>query len=211
MRVLDLFCGAGGAAKGLHRVWPKAAILGVDIEPQPNYPFEFVQADAMTFPLVNCAFIWASPPCQAYTMLRGLGKQSHRPKPRYIYALRRRLQDTGCPFLIENVVGAPLIKPITLCGQFFGLAVRRHRLFESNFRIAQVDCRDSHKPRPIAVYGDHPQQPGDKTYRCNRARSLEEGQKAMGIDWMNWRELTQAIPPAYSEYIAKQLNLEVCR
>lgn len=208
MKILDLFCGAGGVAMGLHRAWPDAEIVGVDIEPQPRYPFTFVLGNAMTYPLDGFDFIWASPPCQAYSSLRGLGKQSHRPRHDYIAELRTQLINAGCPFTIENVPGAPLINPVTLCGQFFGLGVRRHRKFESNFSVAQPDCRESHKPNPIAVYGDHPEKnsykPGSGGY-INRAHTLEMARDAMGIDWMNWKEITQAIPPVYSEYIARQV------
>jgi DNA (cytosine-5)-methyltransferase 1 len=205
-RVLDLFCGAGGAAMGLHRAWPNADILGVDIVPQPRYPFRFVQADAMTFPIEGYDFIWASPPCQAYTGMQRINTRApKRDHPRLIEPLRKRLKATGTPHVIENVPGAPLQNPLILCGSMFGLGVRRHRLFENSFWSLQPKCQHG-KLRPIAVYGDHPQQPGDKTHRVNRARTLAEGQEAMQIDWMPWRELTQAIPPAYSEFIARQFR-----
>ena len=226
--VLDLFCGAGGAAMGLHRAWPEAEIVGVDIKPQPHYPFHFVQADAMTFPLNGFDFIWASPPCQGYTLMRHMGKRAGEGAPRLIDPVRRRIRN----FLhvIENVVGSPLIDPITLCGSMFNLGVRRHRLFESSFFIDDLECRhngdwpiavwgDGRLSRqevrrqhrgPIAVYGDHPEdsaihrQKDDRPGLTRRAATLEVGSKAMGIDWMEWKELTQAIPPAYSQYIAEQ-------
>jgi len=122
------------------------------------------------------------------------------------------LRAIGKPWVIENVIGAPLKRPTQLCGSFFDLAVRRHRLFETSFCMANTPwCRHGAIPqRPIAVYGDHPQGPGEsefrtKAMRINRARTLKEGQEAMGIDWMEWKELTQAVPPAYTEYIGRQL------
>ena len=229
MKVLDLFCGAGGAAMGLHWAWPNAEIIGVDIVPQKHYPFTFVQADAMTYPLDGFDFIWASPPCQAYTMMQALNTRApKRDHPKLIEPIRKRLISAGVPYVIENVPGAPLVDPVMLCGSMFGLRVRRHRLFEASFFMLTQQCtHDGAMPipvwgdgrpsrqevrrrlRPIAVYGDHPQQPGDRTYRVNRARTLEEGRQAMGIDWMAWHPLTQAIPPAYSEFIARQMQQEV--
>ena len=214
-RLLDLFCGAGGAGMGYHRAGFE--VVGVDNRPQPRYPFEFHQADALEFCRQHgheFDAIHASPPCQAYSGLRGLGKQSHRPQVRLIGPMRDALRAAGRPFVIENVVGAPLESPVVLCGQFFGLEVRRHRLFECSFRVDQPDCRAFHKPRPMAVYGDHPERhtykPGSGGY-INRAHTLADGQRGMGIDWMDWRELTQAIPPAYTEFIGKQLIRALCR
>ncbi len=216
MRVLDLFCKAGGASEGLHRAFPKAEIVGVDIEPQPHYPFRFIQRDAIDFLLsillagyAPFDFIWASPPCQKHSSLNGLGKQSHRVRTCIIEPLRTYLNRTGSPYAIENVIGAPLKKSVVLCGQYFGLGGRRHRIIETNFPIAKIHCKFFHKPRPVAVYGDHPEKhsykPGSGGY-INRAHTLEMGQKAMGINWMDWPELTQAVPPAYSEYVAKQYD-----
>jgi DNA (cytosine-5)-methyltransferase 1 len=200
---LDLFCGAGGASMGLHRAG--FDVTGVDIRPQSKYPFRFVQADALAppFDLTAFDFIWASPPCQAYTGMQRLNTRApKRDHPRLIEPVREMLRASGVPYAIENVPGAPLIDPLMLCGSMFGLKVRRHRLFECSFWALRPPCQ--HSPEsPIAVYGDHPQQPGDKTMRVNRARNLPEGQDAMGIDWMDWRPLTQAIPPAYGEFIGR--------
>src|SRR5258708_28352590 len=129
MKVLDLFCGAGGAAMGLPRAWPDAEILGVDIVPQPRYPFKFVQADAMTFPLEGYDFIWASPPCQAFSKTRRITGKEY---PDLIDPIRQRFP-TRIPYVIENVTGAPLFAPVMLCGTMFGLKVIRHRNFETNF------------------------------------------------------------------------------
>jgi DNA (cytosine-5)-methyltransferase 1 len=209
-RLLDLFCGAGGAAMGYHRAGFE--VVGVDIKPQPEYPFDFIQADALVYlaDVIETGFakfdvIHASPPCQAYTSIRHLGKRAGEGAPDLVDATREVLEASGRPWIMENVKGSPLRNPLTLCGSSFGLHVRRHRLFESSELLFGLPCRHKEMPRPIAVYGDHPQQPGDKTYRVNRARTLVEGQEAMGIDWMPWKPLTQAIPPAYTEWIGAQL------
>src|SRR5574337_20985 len=125
-RLLDLFCCAGGCAMGYHRAG--FDVVGVDINPQQRYPFEFHQADAMTFDLSGFDAIHASPPCQAYTVLGGREDLSHYPD--LVDAVRERLQASGKPWIIENVPGAPLRDPITLCGAMFGLRRYRHRLFE---------------------------------------------------------------------------------
>lgn len=223
--LLDLFCGAGGCAVGYHRAG--FDVVGVDSRPQKHYPFRFVRADALEYLAVKGRWfdaIHASPPCQAYTAMRRLGKTAGEGAPDLVGPVRDLLVLSGKPYVIENVPGSPLVSPTMLCGSMFGLAVRRHRLFECSFLLLTQPCRHNDewpvavwgdgrpsrqearkKRRPIAVYGDHPQQPGDKTYRVNRARTLKEGQDAMGIDWMTWPELTQAIPPAYTEFIGRQL------
>ena len=199
-RLLDLFCGAGGAAVGYARAGFE--VVGVDHKPQPHYPFEFYQADALTYPLDGFDVIHASPPCQAYSALRNLGKQSHLKRLDLVASVRDCLQSVGVPYVIENVVGAPLRDPVMLCGSMFNLGVRRHRLFESNVFLMRMPCRHG-KVRAVAVYGDHPQNSRNRT--INRATTLRHGQEAMGIDWMEWRELTQAIPPAYTAFIGEQL------
>lgn len=189
-------------------------VVGVDIVDQPNFPgsglfprdgFEFHRADALEYPLNGFDAIHASPPCQAFTTMRHLGKMAGMGAVDLIGLMRERLQSAGKPYIIENVVGSPLINPVRLCGSSFGLGVRRHRLFETNFLTSAPACNHEDVGRPIAVYGDHPQGEKEKSYRINRATSLEEGQAAMGIDWMEWRPLTQAIPPAYTEWIGRQL------
>jgi|SRR6185436_1777076 len=199
-RVLDLFAGAGGAAMGLHRAWPGAEITGVDIRPQPHYPFKFIQADAMTFRLSDYDFTWASPPCQRYTQMLNHGLTDRDNHPDYVARIRQRLQESGRPYVIENVPHAPLINPITLCGEMFSLRVTRHRLFESNLKLTQ--------PAHLPHRGTHIRKQGDELNGgyYYRVYGHETGKAswgaAMGIDWMRSPELAQAIPPAYSEWIA---------
>lgn len=198
LRALDLFCCAGGVSMGLHRAGFE--VVGVDIEPQPHYPFKFIQADALAFDTAGFDFIWASPPCQAFTAYKR--RPNHvAERPNLIPATREKLRAMGKPYVIENVVGAPLEKPVMLCGSMFGLDVRRHRLFETSFPVEQPKCQH-HLQLPR-----FPQ----ATNRKNLRRTVEVGvwriplevqQKAMGIDWMPVEKLSQAIPPAYARYLA---------
>lgn len=203
---LDLFCGAGGVSVGLARAG--FTVVGVDIHAQPNYPFRIVQADVQG--IVSFAgfdYVWASPPCQAHTTLRGLGKAKATDVD-HIPMVRARLKASGVLYTIENVPGAPLEHPVRLCGSSFGLAVRRHRNFESNFPVSQPEC-SCRSRRNIAVYG---KAPGHRLPDgVQRARSLQHGREAMGIDWMQWHELTQAIPPAYSEHIGRAAMAALAR
>ncbi len=209
MRVLDLFCGAGGAAMGLHRAWPHAEIIGVDIKPQRHYPFAFVQADAISYSLEGFDFIWASPPCQHH--VKGLNS-ANRSRGRqvdhadFIAATRDRL--CGIPFVMENVVSAPLVNPVQLCGSSFGLMVRRHRKFEASFPIVGSACNhptEKKYPTNWRPNGKRTLATSVQIYGCCTG-PLSLLQTAMDIDWMTRKELTQAIPPAYSEYIAKQYD-----
>ena len=150
-RLLDLFCGAGGCSVGYYRAGFE--VVGVDIVPQPNYPFEFYQADALGFDFDPGWFhaVHASPPCQAYSSLRGFTTTEY---PQLIEYVRELLIQTGLPYVIENVVGAPLINPIRLCGSSFGLKVWRHRLFETSFQIPLLPpCSHSEHPKPLDVTG----------------------------------------------------------
>lgn len=205
-RLLDLFCGAGGAAMGYHRAGFE--VVGVDIEPQPNYPFEFHQEDAMTYALRGFDAIHASPPCQGYTTMNN--RHGQEKTPRLIGPLREALRCAGIPYVIENVEGAlvDMQNPLTLHGGHFGLGVNRPRLFECSFLILTPDA-----PRvkdPVAVYGKH----HDGRRLWTRADGTEhhapdnlaEARAAMGIDWMEWDELREAIPPAYTEWIGKVLR-----
>lgn len=201
-RLLDLFCGAGGAAMGYHQAGFE--VVGVDIAPQPRYPFEFHQGDAMTWPLDGFDVIHGSAPCQrftAYGRRQGVQRERHL---NLIPAARALLQATGLPYVLENVEGAPLNNPIRLCGTSFGPDLQRHRLFESNAPLSGLRCNhDRNVSRwPMA------------TNRRNKRRTIEVGvrripladqQRAMGIGWMTLEELSQAIPPAYTRFIGEQL------
>ncbi len=197
MRALDLFCGAGGASMGLHRAGFE--VVGVDIKPQPHYPFDFVQANAMTYPLEGFDFIWASPPCQHYTQMLNHGLTDRGNHADLVAPVRDGLIKAGHPYVIENVNGAPLkAGSIMLCGEMFGLRVMRHRYFECSFPIL-APSHPAHDRRGAR------RKDGDGGHYL-RVYGHETGKAewgdAMGIDWMKSPELAQAIPPAYSEYIA---------
>ena len=210
MKVLDLFSGAGGAAMGLHRAWPDAEIIGVDIVNQPRYPFRFVQADAMTFPLEGYDFIWASPPCQAHSVASIVHKNNGKIYQNFIPETRERLLASGLPFVIENVFGAPLKFPVILCGLMFGLPIFRHRLFECSWPMLFPRC--SHKGKRIGegyysiAGGAGRWKSWGRIHKGVSKGTRVQWRDAMGIDWMLRRELTQAVPPAYSEFIARQFQ-----
>ena len=211
-RLLDLFCGAGGAAMGYHRAGFE--VVGVDIAPQPRYPFAFVQGDALEYCATHGAefdAIHASPPCQGYSRCRAMpGRaESAAAYPQLVAEARELLWSLGRPYIIENVVGSKLECPICLCGTMFGLRVFRHRLFESSILLLQPP-HSTHRER-IKPAGQ-----GKLLNVCTRTvgamatvagnmYTLPVGQVAMGIDWMQKAELSQAIPPAYTEFIGKQL------
>lgn len=201
MRILDLFCGAGGAAMGYHRAFPDAEIVGVDINPQPRYPFEFVQGDAATYPLDGFDLIHASPPCQRFSAMTacrpGLGEEY----PNLIAPIRDRLVASGAPWAIENVPGSPLVNPITLCGHMFGLRLYRHRLFEVSFPLWAPPHLRHEVPASRAGHW----RPGTIMSVAGHVSPIAEAKRAMGIDWMNRDELGEAIPPAYTEWIGRQL------
>lgn len=182
-------------------------VVGVDLHPQPNYPFEFHQADAMTYPLEGFDVIHASPPCQGYSYLQNLGKQDHLERSHLIAPMRGALVANGVPYIIENVIGASLINPIRLCGSSFGLGVQRHRLFECSPLYELAPPCQHRRSTSIGVYGDHPQ----VSKGMNRARSLAEASEAMGIDWMTWHELCEAIPPAYTEWLGRLMLSSIAR
>jgi DNA (cytosine-5)-methyltransferase 1 len=206
-KALDLFCCAGGAAMGYHRAG--FDVVGVDKMPQPNYPFEFHQADALSFLRAHgheFDVIHASCPCQKWTAYRRRGGGVGDGYLNLIPATRELLRLTGKPWVIENIEPArsELRDPIRLCGSSFGLDVQRHRLLESNVPLLAPPCDHSRwTPRfPPA------------TNRTNLRKTVEVGvwriplevqQRAMGIDWMTREELSQAIPPAYTQFIGDQL------
>jgi DNA (cytosine-5)-methyltransferase 1 len=203
-RLLDLFCGAGGAGMGHHRAG--FDVVGVDIDPQPRYPFEFYQADAMTFPLDGFDAVHASPPCQSYSVTASLHDVAY---PELISQVRSRLAATDLPYVIENVMGAPLHDAARLCGSSFGLGVRRHRLFETRpVLIGVPPCPHHLQPEPVDVTGTggrstRPRTPGGGEHR--KPLGLEHARKVMGIDWMTRPELSEAVPPAYTQWIGDQL------
>lgn len=209
-RLLDLFCCAGGAGKG----YAEAGfdVVGVDIDSQPRYPLPFVKANAMELdPEFIATFdaIHASPPCQSYSDLAKRNKNAHE-WPRLIEPVREMLIRSGLPFVIENVEGAPLLDPVMLCGTMFkGLRVIRHRLFEANFPI----LTPPHGKHPICHTFDKRKKQYGKTDEMRDFVSVNGGgncsvaaaRDAMGIDWMTKNELNEAIPPAYTRFIGKQL------
>lgn len=217
MRLLDLFCGAGGCAVGYARAG-FTDIVGVDIKPQPRYPFAFVQADALevlTLLVRGCGItgraltlndfdaIHASPPCQRYTVARTIHASGDR-HPDLVEPCRELLDASGLPWVMENVVGSPLVNPVTLCGLAFGLRVIRHRLFESSIMLMVPP----HKPHPkhlttgtvTAKRGGRGNgySTGESGLVCVAGNNFVKaaGATAMGIDWMTDRkELANAIPP----------------
>jgi DNA (cytosine-5)-methyltransferase 1 len=200
-RLLDLFCGAGGAAMGYHRAGFE--VVGVDINPQPNYPFEFHQEDALAVlavysPEDEFDAIHASPPCQAYSVATR-DKIGHAD---LVAPVRALLKKTGLPYVIENVPGAPLIDPVTICGSSLGLKVRRHRLFETNCPLMVPPCAHGQQGQPVGVYGEGSSK-GQK--RGRKASTEAEVLEVMGMPWADRKTATQAIPPAYTELIGHQL------
>lgn len=216
-RLLDLFSCAGGAGVGYARAGFE--VVGVDIEPQPRYPFEHHVADAIEFCRDHGWMfdaIHASPPCQAYSDL-ALRNGNASDWPRLVEPVRDILQSTGRPYVIENVEGAPLIDPIVLCGtQFPGLRVIRHRLFETNFPIDPLPCNNQHPlvftyDKRKAHYGKLDQNTSFVQVTGGGNCSVANARDAMGIDWMTKKELNEAIPPAYTEYVGKYLMKAVER
>lgn len=185
-------------------------VVGVDLARQPHYPFEFHQADALTYPLDDFDFVHASPPCQHYS---DLAKRNDNADdwPDLIGPVRDRLEAWGGPYVIENVDGAPMVDPIVLCGtMFLGLRVLRHRLFESNIPLHAPP----HRPHPLvfthdkrkAHYGKLDQNTSFVQVTGGGNCTMRNARQAMGIDWMRTKhELNEAIPPAYTEWIGLHL------
>ena len=185
---------------GLHRAGFE--VTGVDIADQPRYPFTFIRGDALEADLRGFDFIWASPPCQRYSMAVRNAGRSHL-FPDLIPPVRDRLLTAGVPWVIENVPGAPLRRDLVLCGTMFGLRLVRHRLFETSWPISALVPPCAHRGDEIPVYGNGT--PSWHREKLGRNITADEQRIAMGIDWMTRDELTEAIPPAYSEFIARLL------
>lgn len=205
--LLDLYCGAGGAAMGYRRAG--FDVIGVDINPQPNYPFEFVQADALEVLQYGGEWIsqfqavHASPPCQRHSAMShcrpGLAEQY----PALIEPTREMLQRywSDVPWVIENVEGAPLIDPITLCGEMFGQTLlHRHRLFESNVPLTQP----VHPKHTLSASKAGHWKPGTAMSVAGHVAPVALARQIMGIDWTTRDELGEAVPPAYTEYVGAQ-------
>ena len=182
-------------------------VEGIDIKHGKRYPFTYHRLDfnALDVEMVKgYDLIHASPPCQTFSITKNLrnaqGKTTS--KVDLIEPTRALLQASGVPYIIENVPGAPLIDPVLLCGSAFGLKVRRHRLFESNVPLQKSICNHTGQGRPVGIYGSMRDEipNGGKT-----AETIEQAHEAMGIDWMIWSELVEAIPPAYTEHLGKQI------
>lgn len=202
-RLLDLCCGAGGAASGYRRAY--FDVVGVDINPQPHYPGTFVQADALTYPLDGFDAVHASPPCQRWSVATSMHPGLFESYPDLITPLRERFIAAGIPYVIENVPGAPLVDPVLMCGSMFRLRafggwLRRHRYFECSFPVFPLQCSHPIHLDCIGVYG------GGGAAGRHRMGTMAEKREAMQIDWMNRDEINQAIPPAYTEYIGHQLR-----
>lgn len=214
MFLLDLFCGAGGASVGYAHAG--FDVVGVDIAPQPDYPFPIVRQDALAFlsgmlerpeSIAQCVAIHASPPCQRWSA-KTRDRERH---PDLVTPLRELLQDTRIariPYVIENVPAAPLIEPIMLCGSSFGLGVRRHRCFESNVPLTAPPCNHAAQPKRYRLY-DHGKwylSSVVHVFGTGGGKGREHWQDAMGIGWTNSTDsLREAIPPAYTEHIGRQL------
>ena len=217
-RCADLFSGAGGAAVGLHRAGFE--VEGWDIVPQKHYPFKFHLGNALEADLTGFDFVWASPPCQTHSALKTMPNAKKHLD--LIPDTRAKLEAWGGPWIIENVMGAPLRNPVMLCGTMFGLVtsdgqaeLRRHRIFESPVTLMTMDCRHA-APMVCGVYGGHGRDrrrtigvyghAGGFSVRDGTHQfTTEQRREAMGIDWMTGNELAQAIPPAYSEFLGHQI------
>ncbi len=206
-KLLDLFCGVGGALVGYYQAGFE--VFGVDLKHGKRYPYTYLRADVLDVLrdeeyLQQFDVIHASPPCQTHSITKHLrnaqGKSTS--KVDLIPETRAALIATGKPYIIENVMGSPLIDPIMLCGSAFGLKVRRHRIFESNLKLQGTICNHKEQGRPVGIYGSLRDEipKGGKT-----AESIDEARQAMDMPWAIWSELVEAIPPAYTKYLGEQI------
>lgn len=205
--LLDLFCCQGGASKGYHDAG--FDVVGVDVEPQPRYPYEFILGSAEeALDLVlsgewEPAAVHASPPCQAFTNAQRIQKNHH---PDLIGPTRDLLNKTGLPYVIENVEGAPLRDPVMLCGTMFGLETYRHRLFETNWPLRAPE-HPEHVARQTKM--GRPPKDGEFMQVVGNFSGVDRGREVMGMPWANRDGLREAIPPAYTEFVGEQLMFEV--
>lgn len=210
-RLLDLFCGAGGAAMGYHRAG--FDVVGVDIEPQPNYPFEFIRCDALAYVeavaegglrLTELSAIHASPPCIRWTALPLTTEQRER-HPDLIAPLRPLLNSTGLPYVIENVPRAPLRGAALICGATMGLKVIVHRKFEANWLLMTAGCScPADATTRHGFVNRRPRGPLANGRKIPR-RGEDHWRAEAGLDWLTGQAARNAIPPAYTEYIGRQL------
>lgn len=203
-KLLDLFCCAGGAGMGYHLAG--FDVVGVDIKPRPRYPFKFYQGDALEFVKhfgEEFDAIHASPPCQAFSVSRVIRGNDH---PDLVDPTRQALIDTGKPWVIENVEGSPLKNPTMLCGAMFGLRTYRHRLFETSFYLP-APAHPEHTA-PTAKMG-RPVKDGEFMTIVGNFTGAELAREILGTPWMTRDEMSQSIPPAYSEYVGRHLLAQV--
>ncbi|MFJ9324336.1 DNA cytosine methyltransferase [Streptomyces globisporus] len=204
LRVLDLFCCQGGAAMGYHRAG--FDVTGIDLAPQPRYPFRFIQADAIDYVREHGAefdFIHASPPCQRYSRAQ---KIQHRDHPDLIAPTRAALEATGRPWVIENVEEAhrELRTPVTLCAAAFGMRTYRHRLFETGGTFTFTPPRHPAHWAPLTKMG-RPRAAGHFAHYVGNFSGVAEARTDMGVPWMNRDGIRECIPPAYTHHIATAL------
>lgn len=207
-RLLDLFCCQGGAAMGYRLAGFE--VVGVDLDPQPRYPFEFYQADALEFIAEHgheFDAIHASPPCQRYSKAQRIQGREH---PDLIGPTRSAMERTGLPYVIENVEDArgELRDPVTLCGAMFGLATYRHRLFETGGGFELGHPRHPRHLAPLAKMG-RPVRPGEFMHIVGNFSGVQAARDLMGMPWASRDGLREAIPPAYTEYIGRELLARV--
>lgn len=200
-RLLDLFCGAGGCSVGYHRAGFQ--VTGIDIAEQPNYPYDFIQGDALEALLTQYDAVHASPPCPAYSLVTGFHPGARDNHPDLYAPVKRKLQASGLPYVIENVPGSPLRRDLVLCGEMFGLRVHRHRVFELGGFFAFQPQHQRHALRGAKTNCE--KGPDVARWITGNYADHEDASDAMGIDWMGRRELANAIPPAYTEYIGAAL------
>ena len=185
-------------------------VTGIDLKHGKRYPFNYIRGDVMDY-ITDMDFlrsfdvIHASPPCQTFSATKHLrnaqGKSTS--KLDLVEPVRNALIESGIPYIIENVQGAPLIDPILLCGSAFDLKVRRHRLFESSFKLVGTKCDHKKQGKPVGIYGSMRDEIPNGGHT---AKTMAEANEAMGIDWMIWGELVESIPPIYTAFIGLQIK-----